>query len=574
MIPTHIKGSKLFREWFIKGALTAILIVLLASIVTLSLVPPVSRDALTHHLAIPKLFLQHGGIHEIPHVVFSYYPMNVELLYLILLFFGNDIAPKLIHFSFALPTAALIFNYLLQRTNWYCAMGGVICFLSTPAIVKLSITVYVDLGLAFFSTAAILQIFKWMEARFRAKHLVMAGIWCGLALGTKYNGLVCFVLLTLFIPFIYLRNHQGQPAVQARAVGYCFFFMAVALLVFSPWMIRNYVYKQNPIYPLYHHLFSARTEPPVPAVFSDDGDQKHIKQKTNTFRPRGRLGLFAYRQIVYHESWVQIALVSVRIFFSGQDDAPRHFDGKLTPFLLLLPLLAFVFPSQKGVIPEGEKWVLLLFSLLFILIAFFSIEMRIRYIIPVVPPLVMLSMLGIYRLNRLVLDRYPAAAGKAVVFISCIVAVPILIIHTGYILEQFRIVRPLDYLSGKVGRDAYIEKYRKEYPVMLYANKNLAENDKILGVFLGNRIYYSDRTLLTDTGAFFNAIRNVQSSETLLSDLRKKELTYFMIRTVLFETWIHNNLNAEQQTLLQKFFHDHLSLLYFKNGYGLFKLEG
>lgn len=569
-----IKGSgRLSCERFIKGAWVVVLIVLAAAIVTLSWVPPVSRDALTHHLAIPKLFLKHGGIYEIPHVVFSYYPMNVELLYLIPLFFGNDILPKLIHFSFALLTTGLIFSYLSKRTNWYYAFFGAVFFLSIPIIVKLSITVYVDLGLAFFSTAALIQIFKWMETRFSVKHLVMAGVWCGLALGTKYNGLVCFVLLALFIPFIYLRNRQGQPFAQTRAVGYCFFFMAVALLVFSPWMIRNYVYKRNPIYPLYHHLFSAWTKPPAPIVSGEDIDKTQAKQKTHTFRPQGRLGLFAYRQIVYHESWFQIASVPIRIFFSGQDDEPRHFDGKLTPFLFLLPLLAFVFPSQKGIIPEEEKWVLLLFSLLFILIAFFSIEMRIRYILPIVPPLVMLSMLGVYRLNRLVLNRYPAAADKALVIISCVVAVPVLIIHAGYIMEQFRIVRPLDYLSGKVGREAYIERYRKEYPVLQYANKNLGENDRILGVFLGNRIYYSDRTLLTDTEAFFNAVKNVQSSEKLWNDIKKEGLTHIIIRTDLFETWVHDNLSAEQQTLIQNFFNHHLRLLYFKNGYGLFKLE-
>ena len=64
---------------------------LIASIIILSSVPPVSRDALTHHLAVPKLYLQHGGIYEIPSIEFSYYPMNLDLLYLVPLYFGNDI---------------------------------------------------------------------------------------------------------------------------------------------------------------------------------------------------------------------------------------------------------------------------------------------------------------------------------------------------------------------------------------------------------------------------------------------------------------------------------------------------
>ena len=75
--------------------LIILLILVVISIVLLSTVPPVSRDALVHHLAVPNLWLKHGGIYEMPDKVFSYYPMNLDLLYLIPLYFGNDILPKL-----------------------------------------------------------------------------------------------------------------------------------------------------------------------------------------------------------------------------------------------------------------------------------------------------------------------------------------------------------------------------------------------------------------------------------------------------------------------------------------------
>jgi len=63
-----------------KTLLLGLLAVLIVSIVILSCVPPVSKDALTHHLAVPKLYLNHGGIYEIPFMAFSYYPMNLDLL--------------------------------------------------------------------------------------------------------------------------------------------------------------------------------------------------------------------------------------------------------------------------------------------------------------------------------------------------------------------------------------------------------------------------------------------------------------------------------------------------------------
>ena len=60
---------------------------LIVSISILAAVPPVDRDALTHHLAVPKLYLQNGAMIEIPWIPFSYYPMNLDMLYLIPLYF-------------------------------------------------------------------------------------------------------------------------------------------------------------------------------------------------------------------------------------------------------------------------------------------------------------------------------------------------------------------------------------------------------------------------------------------------------------------------------------------------------
>ena len=190
--------KKPIAEMLISGFLVAATASLVLAILVLSGVPPVDRDALTHHLAVPKLYLKYGGLVEIPWVPFSYFPMNLDLLYLIPLYFGNDIIPKYIHFAFALLTGYLIFGYLKQRTGkTLYGLLGALLFLSLPVVVKLSITVYVDLGLIFFSTAALLSILKWAANGYSARHLILAGVFCGLALGTKYNGLVTFFLIGL-----------------------------------------------------------------------------------------------------------------------------------------------------------------------------------------------------------------------------------------------------------------------------------------------------------------------------------------------------------------------------------------
>ena len=267
MPPTFLSPSNGPRSlpWLICISI-ALVVFTIGSVLILACVPPVSRDALTHHLALPKLYLQHGGMYEIPTFSFSYYPQNLDLLYIIPLYFGSDIIPKYIHFGFALITAWLIHSYLRQRLGSLYGVLGALVFLSLPIVIKLSITVYVDLGLICFSTAAIIHLLKWIENQFKLRYLLYSGVWCGLALGTKYNGLIVLFLLTVFVPFIYSKIRHGDGRTefkgrsrslkwQMKAVGYSLLFFSVACLVFSPWMVRNYQWKKNPVYPLYNSFF-------------------------------------------------------------------------------------------------------------------------------------------------------------------------------------------------------------------------------------------------------------------------------------------------------------------------------
>ncbi len=197
----------------------ALILSIVISIGILGYVPPVDRDSLTHHLYVPKLYLKHGGIYEIPAVEFSYFPMNLDLLYTVALYFGSDILPKYLHFAFALLTAWLIFRYLKYRLNNLYALFGVLLFLSIPIIVKLSITAYVDLGLIFFSLFSIIYLHKWVENNFQLKYLVISAVGCGMGLGTKYNGLITLFLLTLLVPFSYARLSSGGEKQFSKAIG-------------------------------------------------------------------------------------------------------------------------------------------------------------------------------------------------------------------------------------------------------------------------------------------------------------------------------------------------------------------
>lgn len=549
-------GAKWLRIFLLAACL-----ILTGAIVILAIVPPVSRDALVHHLAVPKLYLKHGGIYEIPFMVFSYYPMNLDMLYLAALRLGNDILPKLIHFSFGLLTAWLVYGYLKKRLSAAYGILGALFFLSIPVIIKLSITVYVDLGLIFFSTGALLLLLRWVNEGFRPKHLILSAVFCGLAMGTKYNGLIVCFLLSLFVAFLFARHGGKGWQGGLKALAYGGLFVAVSLMVFSPWMIRNYHWKKNPIYPLYNSFFN-------PAPSPRAGTQQAGSVGS------GRVSLFSYREIIYKETWPQIVLLPVRVFFEGRDDDPRYFDGRLNPFLLILPILAF-FPRRRNGESSHlrtERKVLLAFSVLYFCFAFFTRDMRIRYLAPIVPPLVILSVLGLKNFSDLV-SRWDGKGFRLGCLLPGLVALGLLSYNGTYLMDQFKEVAPVSYLRGELTRDQYISKYRFEYPAMQYINSNLPENALVFQLFLGNRGYYCDRNYLLGEGSFKRVAEKASNPSELLEGLSLMKVTHLAIYAPIFDKWARDNFPPEKHRLLKTFFSDKARLLFHQNQVAVYALS-
>ena len=275
-----------------------------------------------------------GGFYEIKWADFSYYPMNVNLLYLVSLHFKNDILPNFIHMAFGIGTAWLIYRYLKDIFNRIAGLLGVLVFISTPIVLRMSTVAYVDLGLAFFTTVSIVAFIHWRTGGYENfKWLLISSIAMGLALGTKYNALIAWVFISFSVVFLYSRD-TGK---QWRAIRYGIIFFLISLCVFSPWAIKNLILTGNPLYPLFANLINAGVGNVVP-----DGNVRSIVPQN------AQMGMFQLREILYGETFWETLLIPVRFFFQGQDYSSRYFDGVLNPLLLLLVPFAFMKESPHG----------------------------------------------------------------------------------------------------------------------------------------------------------------------------------------------------------------------------------
>jgi 4-amino-4-deoxy-L-arabinose transferase-like glycosyltransferase len=512
--------------------------------------------------------------------------MNLDLLYMIPLYFGNDIIPKYIHFTFALLTAGLIMAFLYRRifSSTGALLGGFL-FLSLPVIVKLSITVYVDLGLIFFSTAALLQLLRWAETGFRPKHIVIAGIFTGLCLGTKPNGLLSFLFLVSAVPFLYRPGAENnflrcddklRPistiSLFLRTLGWCAAFALMALIVYSPWMVRNYAWTGNPVYPMAQSLFSSNaTLNRGEIAVGGDGIEGSETAENNEKSGSG-FGHFVGRRMVFGESLPEILAIPLRVFFQGQDDNPRLFDGRLNPYLLVFPLLAFlpIKSRRRGANFQLEIRLLGAFSLLYLLFAFFLVDMRIRYIAPIIPPLVILAVIGMLDLISSIKSRFTKQVRWVSLGATAVVFLGLIGLNMAYLIGQFRIVDPMSYLTGRISREDYIQKFRPEYAALDFANKKLPDNSRILALFNGNRIYYSERELICDNESFRKAVHASRTSDDLVQSLKRRGISHVLVRLDLFSEWANSQFKADQKDILKSLFGETLTRLYHGYGYALF----
>lgn len=532
----------------------AILFILLTEII-LNLTPPISRDALIHHLAIPKLWLENGGFYEMKWATFSYYPMNVDLLYVLPVYFNKDFLANFIHMGFGIGTALLIFFYLSKKMSRLAGLFGIFVFLSTPMVVRLSTEAYVDLGLTFFTTASILAFIRYRDGEYKDfKWLLLSSVAMGLALGTKYNALIAWFFLTT--SFIYVYSKDTLEQWKAIKCGLIFFL--ISLVIFSPWLIKNTILTGNPLFPLMKSFFNAVSGTP-------------IQENTYAIGSGGKYrGIFQMREILYGENFWDTLLIPIRYFFQGQDNNARFFDGVLNPVIIILSPFAFMNKSFYR-----EKLLFICFAVFFILIATFLDQTRIRYILPVVPVLSILTVIGLiniwnWTMNRSNQLRYV----RAVLFFSIFIVV--MSQNFAYIINYYQKISPLNYVSGKESRDEFISRRDSSYPAMKYINTFTPENAKIRLIFLASRGYYLERIYedSPDTGmAFIRRLVEASSSDiTFRNHLYSLGYTHLLIRTDLFHGFIQNNYSAETDRLITKRLSETTDILYNKGHYAVYKI--
>lgn len=215
---------------------------------------------------------------------------------------------------------------------------------------------------------------------------------------------------------------------------------------------------------------------------------------------------------------------------------------------------------------------MLFFSVLFLLYACAQTSIRIRYFSPIIPPLVVLSMFGLHNLGTILLPGIRAVSAPVQKIVIFGIIASMLGLNFSYMVDRFKKDQPFAYITGKVTRDQYIQTFRPQYASSQYANKHLSSHDKIFGLYIGNRGYYSDIPIDFDIEMLQDIAAEVESGKKIAEKLHEKGFTHILVNFSLFNYWVQK-YSLHEKKMLKEFFDTHTQKVFSKDGYGLLQIK-
>jgi hypothetical protein len=202
-----------------------------------------NNDSIAYHYLGPKVWLRTHLIRPVPDEILTTFPVLIESQYAALMSLGGQRAPEL----FAVLSVA---SLLLIAASLAIRLGAgpsgawwaTALIATMPAIYRGAYDGFIDALFAAFLLAAARIGF---DAETPA-HYALFGIFCGIAMGTKYTAIPSFVLLLLCAFLVAVWSHRSAwPALLTRIGTSC----TIALVVASPFYLRNFILFGCPIYP-------------------------------------------------------------------------------------------------------------------------------------------------------------------------------------------------------------------------------------------------------------------------------------------------------------------------------------
>jgi hypothetical protein len=217
---------------------------------------PNGYDVVEYHLQIPREWYEAGGITGLHHNVFSYFPFNVEMQFLLAMHvrggpWAGMYLAQLMHVGYV-AVAVFAIHAVARSMGGNGAIAGV-CAAATPWLAMLAPIAYNEGGLLLYGTLAIgWTLHALRDPQRSVAAMAIAGAMAGFACGVK---LTAVPMLLLPLPAMLVVIAAVRRESVGRALTASIAFAAIGVLVFSPWLVRNLSWTGNPVFPEAQSVF-------------------------------------------------------------------------------------------------------------------------------------------------------------------------------------------------------------------------------------------------------------------------------------------------------------------------------
>ena len=520
--------ARLLKIPVFSPALLLLLTLLLYLILALS--PPCWNDPMAYHLVMPKEYLENGGVAGQTQTMMTYSPSGMHMLYLYLMGIGNDYLPKLQHFVFLLLTLYIVYYniraLLTGKIAFYATLFFCCQWLIFHGVQRANVDFYYTFY-ALISFFLILNIVKTKQQNaipLERSSLLMIGICLGAAVSSKYNS-IChlaaievILVLLLFTKKITLKN--------------LLVVNSLAVLVFLPCMLRNYIYTGDPLF----WILSDKLQ------LYDVLSPVHLKihpHMNDLVTPRATPFLF----------WV----TPFYAYLYGRFPT-TYFDAFIDPFYMLSLVLGILYLKRH---------VFLRYIYIYIVIYYcgwFFTNAMTRYMLPVV------ALLGLITIF-LFLDLLEKSPGKFYAICQKIFLGIILVFCGGNLIycataATYYFGKNLAVFSGKMPREIFLK--ATNAGVVLEINQYLKKHghpDDRIYMILYQSIYYLEYQALPDSlGGNLAFLKDLDDNgQDYLQWLRYHKYRYVLVDVSRYG-WLHGP-TKNQNPYLQPY-EDDLAILH------------
>lgn len=520
-------------------AIACVLIISLSASLVGALAPATFFDSLGYHLAAPQAYLQEGGFVSFPHNLFANFPQFTEMLFSLGLLLHSDILANLLHWIY-LPLVLLCLWQWPGKVPAKTRLVACALYAITPAVILLACGTYVDLALTYYSLAAV-SIFlrKWPGAK---KDILLAGALSGMALSTKYTGGIGLFILAIFCLF------QPKKIQNLIRLG------APAGVVFLPWLIKNFVYTGNPVFPFLYDIFPTR-------ISSKELTSHYLFHVSSHGSGISGSLLEKLTSLDFMEALLHFPKLLWNMTWHGTSFG-GGFDILGIGFLLLAPFLIYLvkFDKLRTLDSLYAAAALFLWCLTGKVMRFFLVQL----------PLVSL-LYARCLLQGTVKTKWLSRLGGAL-------GIVIVIANLVFLAEAFSIVEPARAVF-RMTREEYLTEKLRYYATLRFANEKLSPPVKLL--FVGETRSFHSKWPVTassafDENPFTDAANRSKNAEDLYQLLKKDGFTHILWsepeRLRLAATYPTLKFTPRGAKTAVSFQRKFLRLLYERNGVLLYEI--